>query len=101
MDLSVLSEREGEKLSSARLTEIIRGLSDNAQVYLCGPEGLKSLVTTVWTTLGKTGRVYSERFDFRGAYGLTDLIYVGKPALDAARNWVTGRKDMANAAAGT
>lgn len=32
-----------------------------------------------------TGRIYSERFDFRGAFGLTDLIYIGKSVLDAAR----------------
>lgn len=101
LDLFVLSDTEGDKLTSARLLEIMRGMQADAQVYLCGPKGLKDLVTTAWTTLGKTGRIHSERFDFRGAYGLTDLIYIGKPALDAAQRWMAARKEVANAAVGT
>ena len=97
----MLSDTEGDKLTSPRLLQIMRGMKENSQVYLCGPEGLKTLVTTAWKTLGRTGRVHSERFDFRGAYGLTDLIYIGKPALNAARTWVAERKDVANAAVGT
>ncbi len=100
VDLYVLSDTEGGRLTATRLREIMRGMRDDAQVYLCGPEGLKTLVTTAWETLGKTGRVHSERFDFRGAYGLTDLIYIGKPALEAARNWVAARTERTHAAPG-
>lgn len=101
VDLFVLNDTDGDRLTSARLTEIVRGMREDAQVYLCGPEGLKDLVTNVWTTLGKTGRIHSERFDFRGAFGLTDLIYIGKPVLEMARNWMVEQKDMAHAASGT
>ncbi|MEM9393759.1 MAG: ferric reductase-like transmembrane domain-containing protein [Pseudomonadota bacterium] len=101
IDLIVLSDIDGDVLTSSRLTEIMRDMRDDAQVYLCGPEGLKTLVTTAWETLGKTGRVHSERFDFRGAYALTDLIYIGKPALDAARKWMADQKGVTDAAAGT
>ena len=73
VDLFVLSDTEGDKLTSARLMEIMRAMRANSQVYLCGPEGLKALVTNAWNTLGRTGRVHSERFDFRGAYGLPTL----------------------------
>ncbi|MBO9448338.1 ferric reductase-like transmembrane domain-containing protein [Ruegeria sp. R14_0] len=101
VDLYVLNDIEGDRLTPARLTQIMRDMSMDAQVYLCGPEGLKLMVTSAWETLGKTGRIHSERFDFRGAYGLTDLIYIGRPALEAARNWMAGRKEMADAASGT
>lgn len=100
VDLFVLSDTDGDKLTSPRLTEIMSRMDSDAVVYLCGPEGLKNLVTNAWATLGRTGRVHSERFDFRGAYGLTDLIYIGKPALKAARNWMAAGKDQANAAVG-
>ncbi|WP_302478295.1 ferredoxin reductase family protein [Ruegeria arenilitoris] len=101
VDLYVLSDIEGDKLTRARLTQIMRDMQAESQVYLCGPEGLKLMVTTAWEMLGKTGRVHSERFDFRGAYGLTDLIYIGRPALEAARNWMAGRREMTDAASGT
>ncbi len=100
VDLTVVNDTDGDRLTSARLTEIVAGMRYDAQVYLCGPAGLKELVTNVWGALGKVGRVHSERFDFRGAYGLTDLIYIGKPALEAARSWMAERKDMPNAASG-
>lgn len=101
VELIVLSDSEGDMLTRARLMETMCEMSDNAQVYVCGPKGLKALVTTAWAALGKSGRVHCERFDFRGAYGLTDLIYIGKPVVAAARNWMAGRKDLANEAAGT
>lgn len=101
VDLYVLNDMEGDRLTPARLTQIMREMSSDAQVYLCGPEGLKMMVTTAWETLGKTGRIHSERFDFRGAYGLTDFIYIGRPALEAARNWMAGRKEIVDAASGT
>ncbi|MBO9450068.1 ferric reductase-like transmembrane domain-containing protein [Tropicibacter sp. R16_0] len=101
VDLYVLSDTDGDRLTPARLTQIMREMSTEAQVYLCGPEGLKVMVTTAWETLGKTGRVHSERFDFRGAYGLTDLIYIGRPALVAARDWMAKQREVPNAASGT
>lgn len=85
VDLIVVSDDRVEGLSSARLASVVRGMSANAQVYLCGPEGLKNMVSQVWAATGMTGRIHSERFDFRGAFGLTDLIYIGKSVLDAAR----------------
>ncbi|MEM1236323.1 MAG: ferric reductase-like transmembrane domain-containing protein [Pseudomonadota bacterium] len=98
VDLYVLSDRDGDTRISDGLPEVMRAMSAQSQVYLCGPEGLKTVITTNWNELGKRGRIHSERFDFRGAYGLTDLIYVGRPVLEATRTWLTNRKDMANAA---
>lgn len=86
VDLLVLGDEGQGRLTSERLTDIIRGMKPNAQVYLCGPEGLKTMVSDAWESLGRKGRIHSERFDFRGAYGLTELIYIGKPVLDAARD---------------
>lgn len=101
VDLIVLSDTEGDRLTAARLDGLIRNMAADAQVYLCGPEGLKSLVTSVWQTAGRTGRIHSERFDFRGAYGLTDLIYIGKPVLEAARDWVAKTRDLPHAVTGS
>ncbi|WP_189799531.1 ferric reductase-like transmembrane domain-containing protein [Tateyamaria sp. syn59] len=100
IDLFVLSDASGDRLTSKRMTEIMQSMAADGQVYLCGPEGLKSLVTTAWQTLGKTGKVHSERFDFRGAYGMTDLIYIGKPALEIARSLWVGEKELPHAASG-
>ena len=41
-----------------------------AQVYLCGPQGLKNTIVRAWAMAGMSGRIYSEHFDFRGAYGM-------------------------------
>ncbi|MCV6593783.1 MAG: ferric reductase-like transmembrane domain-containing protein [Silicimonas sp.] len=90
VNLIVLSDIEGDRLTASRLMQIIRNMDRRAQVFLCGPEGLKDMVTGAWNTAGKTGAIHSERFDFRGALGLTDLIYIGKPALEAARARVFG-----------
>lgn len=100
VDLFVLSDTTGDRLTPTRMTEIMRSMNADAQVYLCGPEGLKSLVTTAWQTLGKTGKVHSERFDFRGAYGLMDLIYIGKPALEMGRSLLTGERELPHAPSG-
>jgi len=100
IDLVVLSDREGDRLTDARLAELTRPMAADTQVYLCGPEGLKTLVTRVWHAGGRSGRIHSERFDFRGAYGLTDLIYIGKPVLNAARGWMAQAKDRPHATSG-
>ncbi|MEM9221871.1 MAG: ferric reductase-like transmembrane domain-containing protein [Pseudomonadota bacterium] len=85
VDLVLASDCGDGRLTEASLTDLARALPDDAQAYLCGPGGLKDMVTRVWRVLGKSGRVHSEQFDFRGAYGLTDLIYIGRSVLDAAR----------------
>lgn len=95
LDLIVLSVLDQNRLTSTRLSDIVRTMASNTQVYLCGPQGLKALVTQVWETLGMPGHIYSERFDFRGAYGLTDLIYIGQPVRSAARNlWQHTKKHV-------
>ncbi|MEM1375395.1 MAG: ferric reductase-like transmembrane domain-containing protein [Pseudomonadota bacterium] len=101
VDLIVLSDAEGPGLTPLSITRFMRHKPEDTQVYVCGPEGLKALVARARQTAGMTGRLHSERFDFRGAYGLTDLIYIGKPALEAARDWVVKVKDVPNAASGT
>jgi hypothetical protein len=47
------------------------------------------------------GRVHSDLFAFRGAFGLTDLIYIGKPVLDAARNLAARAKGSSHAPVGS
>ena len=101
VDLIVLSDDRKEGLNPDRLSDIVRAMAQNAQVYLCGPEGLKNMVTQVWEASGMKGRVHSERFDFRGAFGLTDLIYIGKPVLDAARNLAARAKGSSHAPVGS
>lgn len=101
VELIVLSDDSTEGLTAARFAEIVTNMPDETQVYLCGPEGLKGMVTRIWTYLDKTGRIHSERFDFRGAYGLTDLIYIGKPALDKARAWAKTKVSAVNAPVGS
>ncbi|MEM6491560.1 MAG: hypothetical protein AAF684_06655, partial [Pseudomonadota bacterium] len=85
----------------ARLAGVLRGFRSDAEGYSCGPEGLKAMVETAWRGAGLHGRLHSERFDFRGAYGLTELIYVGRPVLDAARDWVARSMDARHAAPGS
>lgn len=92
VDLHVISDCGGGKLTPARLAEILGGVGTKAQVYLCGPESLKEMVVTQWAATGKTGRIHSERFDFRGAYGLSELIYLGKPVMEAASEMVVRQR---------
>ncbi|MEJ8561129.1 ferric reductase-like transmembrane domain-containing protein [Yoonia sp. GPGPB17] len=99
--LTVVNEAEGDVPIATSLTEIMRGMDAQAEAYLCGPEGLKLLVEVAWKTLGKSGAIHSERFDFRGAYSLSDLIYIGKPALDRARIWTKTKVSTANAPVGS
>lgn len=101
LDLIVLHDLSGDRLTAGRLADIIRTMAADTQVYLCGPEGLKTLVTNVWEAAGRNGHIHTERFDFRGAYGMTDLIYIGQPVLNAAQQWIAGRKDLRHATAGS
>jgi len=84
LDLVLVTDDRRSGLTPARFAEIAHGMSADAQVYLCGPEGLKDMVHKVWQSLGRSGRIHSERFDFRGALGLTDLIYIGKSVIEHA-----------------
>lgn len=99
--LTVVNEADGNLLIASRLADVVREMSSDAEAYLCGPEGLKVLVETAWETLGKTGKVHSERFDFRGAYSLTDLIYIGIPLVETARSWAKSKVSVANAPVGS
>lgn len=101
LDLIVLHDKSGDRLTAARLADIVRTMAADTQVYLCGPEGLKTLVSNVWEAAGMSGRIHTERFDFRGAYGITDLIYIGEPVMNTARQWIAGRRDRPYAPAGS
>lgn len=99
LDLIVASEETDTRLTPGMFTDIVRCVDARTHVYICGPEGLKTLVAQVWKTLGMTTRVHAERFDFRGAYGLTDLIYIGRPVWDAAQSWAWRKGHLVYAAA--
>ncbi|MDJ0857873.1 MAG: ferric reductase-like transmembrane domain-containing protein [Dinoroseobacter sp.] len=99
--LVILSDEDGSRLTKERLTQMVRSMPSKTQAYVCGPEGLQSLVTSAWKGAAMNSRVYSERFDFRGAYGLTEIVYIGKPVLEAARDWATRARNAPNASAGT
>ncbi|MDX8348655.1 ferric reductase-like transmembrane domain-containing protein [Cognatiyoonia sp. IB215446] len=99
--LTVVNEAHGDLLIATRLAYVVREMSSDAEAYLCGPEGLKLLVETAWDTQGKTGAIHSERFDFRGAYSLADLIYIGKPVVETARTWARTKVNAVNAPLGS
>lgn len=101
LELVVLSEQDGDRLTSECLANVLRGLPETTTAYLCGPEGLKTMVTQAWETSGMTGAIHSERFDFRGAYALSDLIYLGKPLWTAARHWSVRERNVPHAPTGT
>jgi predicted ferric reductase len=86
LNLIVLSGDRNEGLTPPRLAQIIRDMSEDTQVYLCGPQGLKNMIVRAWAMAGMSGRIYSEHFDFRGAYGMEHLNYILGPILDAARH---------------
>ncbi len=101
VDLVVLHDRSGDRLTEGRLADIVRTMAANTQVYVCGPEGLKTLVKNIWLAAGMNGRIHTERFDFRGAYGITDLIYIGQPVFNVAQQWIASRKGLQHAVAGS
>ena len=101
VDLIVLHDKSGDRLTEGRLADIVRTMAADTQVYLCGPEGLKTLVKTVWLAADMNGRIHTERFDFRGAYGIAEFIYIGQPVLNVAQQWIAGRKGLHHAAAGS
>ena len=99
--LTVVNEADGNLLIASRLADVVREMSSNAEVYLCGPEGLKVLVEAAWETLGMAGTIHSEGFDFRGAYSLADLIYIGRPVVEIARSWAKAKVSVVNAPVGS
>ena len=101
IDLIVLYDSSGDRLTKDRLADIVRTMASDTRVYLCGPEGLKTMVRNVWLAAGRSGRIHTERFDFRGAYGITNLIYIGQPVLNVAQQWMAGRKGLHHAVAGS
>lgn len=101
LDLIIFDESEGNRLTPYQMTEILRGLSARTVAYLCGPEGLKALLKQAWQTLGMTGQIHGERFDFRNAYSVSDLIYVGKPVWRAARHWAINERKIPDAPVGS
>ncbi len=101
VDLVVLDDTNKARLTDGRLANCIRDMAPNTKAYVCGPEGLKTLVKIAWSALGMTGKVHSERFDFRGAYGLDQLIYIGRPFLDAALHWPAAGRGLQDATAGS
>ena len=82
----VLADDRNEALTLPRLSQIIRDMSEDTQVYLYGPQGLKNMIGRAWSMANMSGRIYSEHFDFRGAYGMEHLNYILRPILDAVRN---------------
>ena len=86
LNLIVLADDRNEALTLPRLSQIIRDMSEDTQVYLCGPQGLKNMIGRAWSMANMSGRIYSEHFDFRGAYGMEHLNYILRPILDAVRN---------------
>ncbi|MEM8538318.1 MAG: hypothetical protein AAGF56_10710, partial [Pseudomonadota bacterium] len=101
LKLILSDENAGERLTQKQMGEILGGIPKETQAYLCGPEGLKNLVAEAWQHAGMTGHIHSERFDFRGAYGLSDMVYIGKPFWDAARDWATRERNVPHAPTGS
>lgn len=101
VDLIVFHDSDGDRLSSGRLACVLRNVDPKTQAYVCGPEGLTTLVSSAWQMAGMLGRIHSERFDFRGAYGISDVVYIGKPVLEVAQHWIAGRRGLKHAVAGS
>ena len=59
LNLIVLSGDRNEGLTPPRLAQIIRDMSEDTQVYLCGPQGLKNMIVRAWAMAGMSGRIYS------------------------------------------
>ena len=84
VNLLVFNEELGGRLTAFDFDSILNAASHVSEAYVCGPESLKSLVAESWENAGMKGKVHSERFDFRGAYGINDLVYIGQPVLKSA-----------------
>jgi hypothetical protein len=47
------------------------------------------------------GRVHSEKFDFRRAYAISDLLYIGHPLNQAVHRVKTYSKELLHATTGS
>ena len=86
LNLIVLADDRNEALTLPKLSQIICDMSEDTQVYQYGRQGLNNMIGCAWATANMRGRIYSEHFDFRGAYGMEHLNYIFRPVLDAVRN---------------
>ena len=91
INLIVVSDERNDRLSIESLNEVVNTMDKRSDAYLCGPLGLKNLVSDAWASNQMRGKIHSERFDFRGAYGIDEFIYIGKPVLEGARDFVADK----------
>lgn len=101
VNLVVFNDEDGRRMTKGHFAQLLQAAAPKTEMYLCGPEGLKTLVSTCWAEAGMTGKIHSERFDFRGAYGMSDLVYVGRPILGAAQSLIKKARTLSHAPAGT
>lgn len=100
LNLVLFVKGETTPLDKSQLGRIMRNMDKKTQVYLCGPDGLKNLVTEVWELIGMKGRIHSEQFDFRGAYTVDELIYVGRPMIESLQHVLANKKEKVYASFG-
>ncbi|MEM8801649.1 MAG: ferric reductase-like transmembrane domain-containing protein [Pseudomonadota bacterium] len=101
VSLVVFSEEEAGRMTQSHFAKIVQSTPYNTEVFLCGPEGLKTLVTNCWEDAGMSGKIHSERFNFRGAYSVSDLIYIGRPMLSTAQTMIERARTSKYAPAGS
>jgi len=73
LTLIIASDARGDSLTTNRLQDTFADMPSKTQLYLCGPEGLKTMATDVWTSARMRGRIHDESFDFRGGYNFPEL----------------------------
>jgi predicted ferric reductase len=61
-------------LTAQTLRAIAGTMPQRSDLYMCGAEALKGMVADVWTATGNKGRIHTETFDFRGAWGWADVV---------------------------
>jgi predicted ferric reductase len=57
LNLIVLADDRNEALTLPGLSQIIRDMSEDTQVYLCGPQGLKNMIGRAWSMANMSGRI--------------------------------------------
>jgi len=60
----------------------------SADLYICGANSIKQAAVHIWKTNHATGRIYTEAFDFRGAYEMNWLLNL---SINFAKNMVTNK----------
>lgn len=101
VSLVVFIEEEADSMTESHFAKIVQSVPRNAHVFLCGPEGLKTFVTTCWENAGMRGKIHSERTDFRGAFSVSDLIYIGRPVLSSVQTMIKNARTSSYAPAGS